>query len=98
MELLITENGKLTKTVQGRNVSYCMYEVIEYLNSKKYVDLPLSLDWEPDNTINLMQDGERLGWYSSHPDENDLPYFISDINHLDPQGLQVELVNEVDHD
>lgn len=89
MELLIVENKKLTKTVKGCNVSYCMYEVIEYLNSHKYIDCPLSLDWEPDNTLNLMQDGERLGWYSSHLDETDLKYFISDINRIDPQGLIV---------
>ena len=89
MELLIIENGKLTKTIKGCNASHCIYEVIEHLNSTRYEDLPLSLEWEPDNTLNLRQDGKYLGWYSSHPDETDLKYFIIDINSLDPQGLIV---------
>lgn len=85
---------KTTKTlVTYENYKYAMFDIVDFLNKnfKDFQSLPLSLEWEEDNTLNLYQDGKRLGWYSSNPDKTDWDNFISDLNSYDPQGFKVEI-------
>lgn len=93
MIINITRFYTTTSKVTFEEYERAMYDIIDFLNKefKEFQYTPFSLEWEEDNTLNLYQDGERLGWYSSNPDKTDWNNFISDLNNIDPQGLKVNI-------